>query len=106
MSAAEKGKLSIFCLPNFSNRRTLWPVRKPGLRAPREIEMICRPFCIAAGVSAILSISGHAWAGAEAGDRDFPSTLLIDDPGVGDELSLPIFARRSNADGTRQSIVS
>ncbi|MBV9568962.1 MAG: hypothetical protein JO172_12560, partial [Hyphomicrobiales bacterium] len=37
---------------------------------------------------------------AIVGDRIFPVTLAIDDPGVADEVSLPTFARFTNADGS------
>ncbi len=39
--------------------------------------------------AACLSVSSSAWAHAVCGNRVFPATLTIDDPGVGDELSLP-----------------
>ncbi len=38
---------------------------------------------------ACLSATSSAWAHAVCGNRVFPATLTIDDPGVGDELSLP-----------------
>lgn len=34
----------------------------------------------------------HAQAHAVAGARIFVNTLLIDDPGVGDEANLPLFS--------------
>ena len=40
------------------------------------------------GVAAALWLS-PAFAHAVCGDRIFPATLGIDDPGVGDELALP-----------------
>jgi len=40
---------------------------------------------------------------AIVGDRIFPVTLAIDDPGVADELSLPTFAHFTNADGSIES---
>ena len=45
------------------------------------------------GVFAIASLAAQAaQAHAVAGDRVFVNTLLIDDPGVGDEASLPIYS--------------
>ncbi|HUC63233.1 MAG TPA: hypothetical protein VMF53_14885 [Alphaproteobacteria bacterium] len=43
---------------------------------------------LSAGIGA-LAAPGPAWAHAVCGDRVFPATLTMDDPGVGDELSLP-----------------
>ncbi|PNG26363.1 hypothetical protein [Methylocella silvestris] len=40
------------------------------------------------------------------GDRFFPATLLIDDPGVNDELSLPTFAYLTNPDGSQTNVFS
>jgi hypothetical protein len=37
----------------------------------------------------LMALSAHAWAHAVCGDRVFPATLVMDDPGVSDELSLP-----------------
>lgn len=49
----------------------------------------CRNLVLAAlAASGLLTIS-NAWAHAVCGDRVFPATLVMDDPGVGDELSLP-----------------
>ena len=45
--------------------------------------------------------TGHSHA--IVGDRIFPVTLAIDDPGVADELSLPTFAHFTNADGSIES---
>jgi hypothetical protein len=39
--------------------------------------------------AAWLAAPQSAWAHAECGNRVFPATLTMDDPGVGDELSLP-----------------
>ena len=39
--------------------------------------------------AASLVFAPTAWAHAVCGDRVFPATLTMDDPGVGDELSLP-----------------
>ncbi len=41
---------------------------------------------------AVLATAQHAYAHAVAGDRVFVNTLLIDDPGVGDEANLPLFS--------------
>lgn len=45
----------------------------------------------AAGLAAViwLGTPSSAWAHAVCGNRVFPATLTMDDPGVGDELSLP-----------------
>ncbi len=45
-----------------------------------------RVVALAAAFSTIASV---AWAHVVCGDRTFPATLTMDDPGVGDELSLP-----------------
>jgi hypothetical protein len=47
------------------------------------------PLLAAAAAAACLAWSTQAFAHAVCGDRTFPATLVIDDPGVGDELSLP-----------------
>ena len=45
-----------------------------------------------------------AFAHAVCGDRIFPATLGIDDPGVGDELALPTLTYLpQNADGAQES---
>jgi hypothetical protein len=45
---------------------------------------------IAAALAAALStVASTAWAHVVCGDRVFPATLIMDDPGVGDEMSLP-----------------
>lgn len=48
------------------------------------------PLCVLASIS--LCIAPPAHAHAVAGDRVFVNTLLIDDPGVGDEANLPAFS--------------
>ena len=54
------------------------------------------------GVAAALWIS-PAFAHAVCGDRIFPATLGIDDPGVGDELALPTLTwQPQGSDGTRE----
>jgi hypothetical protein len=40
----------------------------------------------ALGLAACIAVPGSAWAHAVVGDRVFPATLTIDDPGVGDEF--------------------
>jgi hypothetical protein len=49
-----------------------------------------------------LACAGAAISHAIVGDRVFPVTLAIDDPGVADELSLPTFTRMKNADGSTE----
>ncbi|MFI5020508.1 MAG: hypothetical protein ACHQRJ_02490 [Alphaproteobacteria bacterium] len=44
---------------------------------------------LAASLALIITAPRHALAHAVCGDRVFPATLVMDDPGVGDELSLP-----------------
>ena len=54
------------------------------------------------GVAAALWLS-PAFAHAVCGDRIFPATLGIDDPGVGDELALPTLTwQPQGSDGTRE----
>lgn len=48
-----------------------------------------------AGISPALA---HVFVGA----RFFPTTLLVEDPGVNDELTLPTFAYLTNPDGSKQ----
>ena len=57
---------------------------------------------IAAGAAAMLIGIGPALAHTIVGNRVFPATLTIDDPGVNDELVLPAFAylAAANPDGT------
>ncbi len=52
--------------------------------------------------AAMLIGIGPALAHTIVGDRVFPATLTIDDPGVNDELALPAFAfaTAANPDGT------
>lgn len=54
------------------------------------------------GLAAMLIGAGPALAHTIVGDRVFPATLTIDDPGVNDELALPAFAymAAANPDGT------
>ncbi len=53
-----------------------------------------------------LAASAPVWSHAIVGDRVFPVTLAIDDPGVADEVSLPTFARMKNADGSIETDIS
>ena len=50
----------------------------------------------------LFTLSSPAYAHTIVGDRVFPATLTIDDPGVNDELALPTFSylRLPNGDGT------
>ncbi len=61
-----------------------------------------------AGALAAAWLAGAAPALAHTivGDRVFPATLTIDDPGVNDELALPSFAymTAANPDGSPGSI--
>jgi hypothetical protein len=57
---------------------------------------------LAAGASTLVC-AGAAISHAIVGDRVFPVTLAIDDPGVADELSLPTFTRLKNADGSTET---
>ncbi|MCX8253184.1 hypothetical protein RHAL1_00747 [Beijerinckiaceae bacterium RH AL1] len=64
-----------------------------------------RPYAGAAGAfaaAALLLGASSASAHTIVGDRVFPATLAIDDPGVNDELSLPVFSQitAENFDGT------
>ena len=60
---------------------------------------------LVAGAST-LAFTGDAVPHAIVGDRVFPATLIIDDPGVSDEMSLPTFARMKNADGSTEWDIS
>jgi hypothetical protein len=54
------------------------------------------------GVATVLWLS-PAFAHAVCGDRIFPATLAIDDPGVGDELALPTLTYLPrNSDGSQE----
>jgi hypothetical protein len=58
------------------------------------------------GCASILSLAvwtGAAWAHGFAGQRFFPATLVIDDPFVADELSLPTVSHIKNADGAKET---
>jgi hypothetical protein len=47
--------------------------------------------------------TGVAWAHGFAGNRFFPATLVIDDPFVADELSLPTVTHIKNGDGAKET---
>ena len=53
---------------------------------------------IALAILFILAISSTAKAHCFVGDRFFPATLIVDDPCVNDELSLPTIAGFKNGD--------
>ena len=54
-------------------------------------------------LGAALFCASPAFAHAVCGDRIFPATLGIDDPGVGDELALPtITYLPQNGDGSQE----
>lgn len=55
-----------------------------------------------ASAAATLTGIGPALSHTIVGNRVFPATLAIDDPGVNDELSLPSFAYTANPDFSRQ----
>ena len=59
---------------------------------------------VAFGVAAAVAPLSDAPAHGIAGDRVFPATLTIDDPAVGDELSLPTFSYTPN--GPTQTFVT
>ncbi len=67
-----------------------------------------KPFCAVATLSfaatALLLAPSPAAAHAIAGDRVFPSTLAVDDPGVGDEANLEYGHVRAPGDNGDQSI--
>ncbi|HEV3104988.1 MAG TPA: hypothetical protein VGZ01_04805, partial [Trinickia sp.] len=52
-----------------------------------------------AGTAAFLALAPGAYAHAVAGDRVFPATLTIDDPGVGDEFDFQYGHIKSPTDG-------
>jgi len=71
------------------------------MKAPHKIAL-----ATAAASASVLALIGAALSHAIVGDRVFPATLTIDDPGVADELSLPTFSRMTNADGSIQTDIS
>lgn len=60
------------------------------------------PSCAALAAAALLIGASPAFSHTIVGNRVFPATLTIDDPGVNDELVLPSFAymAAANPDGT------
>jgi hypothetical protein len=59
---------------------------------------------VAAAASALLFVSSLAHAHAIAGNRIFPATMSVDDPGVGDEANLQYGHQRVPGDDGDQSI--
>lgn len=57
-------------------------------------------YLLAALVAGTMPLAHHAHAHGFAGDHMFISTLLIDDPNVADEASLPTFSYLPQSDGT------
>jgi hypothetical protein len=49
----------------------------------------CSEKALALGLVLMALAAAHAWAHAVCGNRVFPATLTMDDPGVNDELSFP-----------------
>ena len=64
--------------------------------------MQSRPLAAGAIAAALIVGAGPAFSHTIVGDRVFPATLTIDDPGVNDELTLPVFSQltAANPDGT------
>ena len=60
-------------------------------------------FTCCACILFLLVWAGTAWAHGFAGKRFFPATLVIDDPFVADELSLPTVSHIKNADGAKET---
>ncbi len=87
----------------FPNRAPI--LRAPILRAPsRVLRRASRSHALAC--AALLAGAAPACAHTIVGDRVFPATLTIDDPGVNDELALPTFAHMTtaNPDGSPGTI--
>jgi hypothetical protein len=63
---------------------------------------------LAGGVAVAVTFAWVAagFPNAIIGDRVFPATPTIDDPGVGNELSLPTFSRLTNADRSIETNLS
>jgi hypothetical protein len=60
----------------------------------------------AVGVAVTFAWVAAGFSDVIVGDRLFPATLTIDDPGVGDELSLPTFSRFAEAHGSIETDLS
>jgi hypothetical protein len=69
----------------------------------KAIPLRARPL-VAAAVSVVLLAPSLAAAHAIAGDRVFPSTMAVDDPGVGDEANLEYGHQRVPGENGDQSI--
>ena len=61
---------------------------------------VFRPSALLGALAAVAALltNSPAYSHAVCGDRVFPATLGIDDPGVGDELALPTVAYLSGSD--------
>jgi hypothetical protein len=72
----------------------IWFPMRPPLRRARR--------CAALAACAVLASGAPALSHTIVGDRVFPATLTIDDPGVNDELALPQFTymTAANPDGS------
>src|SRR6201996_9810050 len=71
----------------------------PPRRQPLRAAALC-----AATAGALLCAPSRAGAHAIAGNRVFPSTMAVDDPGVGDEANLQFGHQRVPGDNGDQSI--
>ncbi|CAN0620752.1 conserved exported protein of unknown function [Burkholderia multivorans] len=69
---------------------------------PRALPLRAMACACAAAFSLFAPLAAHAHS--IAGDRVFPSTLAVDDPGVGDELNLLYGHQRVSSDNGDQSI--
>ena len=74
-------------------------MQKPSVRSARTLRAAS---LVAAGLA--LAAPSLANAHAIAGDRVFPSTMAVDDPGVGDEANLEYGHQRVPGDNGDQSI--
>ncbi|CAE6716190.1 hypothetical protein R69927_07296 [Paraburkholderia domus] len=72
--------------------------------ATRNGKPLCAASLVAAAASVLLFAPSLASAHAIAGDRVFPSTMAVDDPGVGDEANLQYGHQRVPGDNGDQSI--
>jgi hypothetical protein len=74
-----------------------YTVRKRTIASPAAIPLMC------AALTCVAMLPSPAHAHAIAGDRVFPSTMAIDDPGVGDEANLQFGHVRVPGDDGDQS---